>query len=88
MREAKVPPKTIPRVPGGDPFKEWIAACKGGPKAPSNFDIAGPVTEAVLLGNVAIRSGRKLQWNARKFTTGDASADALLTKSYPAGWRV
>jgi hypothetical protein len=69
-------------------YDEWIAACKGGPKAPSNFEIAGPVTEAVLLGNVAIRSGRKLQWNARKLTTGDAVADALLSKGYPAGWRI
>jgi len=69
-------------------YNEWIAACKGGPKAPSNFDIAGPVTEAVLLGNVAIRSGRRLSWDAKRMRTGDAAADALLSKTYPAGWRV
>lgn len=69
-------------------YDEWITACKGGPKAASNFDVAGPVTEAVLLGNVAIRAGRKLRWNARRLTTGDREADALLTKPYPAGWRV
>jgi hypothetical protein len=69
-------------------YDEWIAACKGGPKAPSNFEVAGPVTEAVLLGNVAIRSGRPIQWNAAKLTTGDTATDALLGKSYPTGWRV
>ncbi len=69
-------------------YNEWIAACKGGPKAPSNFEVSGPVTEAVLLGNIAIRTGRKIQWDAKRMRTGDAGADALLTKSYPAGWRV
>ncbi len=69
-------------------YNEWIAACKGGPKALSNFEVSGPVTEAVLLGNIALRTGRKLQWDAKRLRTGDASADALLTKGYPAGWRV
>ena len=65
MRAAKFPPKTIPRVPGGDPFQEWIAACKGGPRPGSNFDYAAPLTEMVLLGNVALRArGRKLQWDS------------------------
>jgi hypothetical protein len=86
FRGSTPPPRSIPDSIGH--HEEWIAACKGGPKAPSNFEIAGPVTEAVLLGNVAIRSGRKLQWNARKLTTGDAGADALLSKTYPAGWRI
>ena len=65
MREAKLPPKTLPRVPGGDPFLEWIAACKGGPLPGSNFEYAAPLTEMVLLGNVALRArGRKLQWDS------------------------
>lgn len=69
-------------------YDEWIRACKGGPKAPSNFDVAGPVTEAVLLGNIAIRTGQKLRWDARRLTTGNPGADSLLSKSYPTGWRV
>ena len=65
MREAKFPPKTLPRVPCGDPFLEWIAACKGGPLPGSNFEYAAPLTEMVLLGNVALRArGRKLQWDS------------------------
>lgn len=70
-------------------YDEWVAACKGAKTPPaSRFDVAGPVTEAVLLGNVAIRSGRKLRWDARRLRTGDKTADALLSKRYPPGWRV
>lgn len=65
MREAKLPAKTLPRVPGGDPFREWINACKGGPVPGSNFDYAAPLTEMVLLGNVALLArGKKLVWDA------------------------
>ena len=48
-----------------DHHREWINACKGGPKALSNFDYAGPMTEAVLLGNVALRARTKILWDAR-----------------------
>ncbi len=87
--------KEVPEVYGKRPdwepghYAEWIAACKGGKTPPaSRFDVAGPVTEAVLLGNVAIRSGRTLRWDARRMRTGDKAADGLLAKKYPAGWRV
>ncbi|MFM8878775.1 MAG: gfo/Idh/MocA family oxidoreductase, partial [Verrucomicrobiota bacterium] len=48
----------------GAHYREWIRACKGGPKAQSAFDIAGPVTETLLLGNLAIRAGQRLEWDA------------------------
>ena len=65
MRETAFPPKTIPRVPGGNPFLEWVNACKGGPIPGSNFDGAAPLTAMVLLGNVALRArGKKLRWDA------------------------
>ena len=58
-------PQSLPRLPNFDQnhYQEWINACKGGPKALSNFDYSGPMTEAVLLGNVAIRSGKRIEWN-------------------------
>ena len=52
------PPRVLPRSPGH--HKEWINACKGGEPAGSNFDLAGPLTEMVLLGNVALRMGQQL----------------------------
>ncbi|KAB2674591.1 MAG: Gfo/Idh/MocA family oxidoreductase [Verrucomicrobia bacterium] len=69
-------------------YDEWIAAAKGGPKAASNFEISGPVTEAVLLGNVAVRSGRKFRWNTRSLKSDQAEANAFLTKPYTPGFRV
>jgi len=58
------PEKTLPRSPGH--YEEFIRACKGGEPAGSNFDYAGPLTEMVLLGNLAIRTGQKIDWVAEK----------------------
>ncbi|MEO0453846.1 MAG: Gfo/Idh/MocA family oxidoreductase [Verrucomicrobiota bacterium] len=56
--------QTIPRVSGG-PGVELMRAIKGGPKPGSNFDYAGPLTEMVLLGNIAIRAGgNRIEWDA------------------------
>lgn len=80
------PAKTIPRVQGG-PFAEWIRACKGGPKAGSNFDYSGPFTEAVLLANVAIRSRRRIEWDAAAMKVANLpDANQFITKEYRPGW--
>jgi len=63
MKDFQRPPKTIPRVPGACPHKEWIAACKGGPMCGSNFNYAALLTETSLLGNVAVRCGKKFFWD-------------------------
>jgi len=63
MKAYKRPAKTLPRSPGH--YKEWIAACKGGPKAGANFDHAGPLAEIVQLGNLAIRMNALNKQNGR-----------------------
>ena len=66
---------------------EWIRACKGGEKALCNFEYAGELTETVLLGNVAYRSGKKLEWNARTAkVTNTRDADELLDPPHRQGW--
>jgi len=78
-------PKTIRRVANED--IEWIEACQGGPKALSSFDYAGPFTEMVLLGNLAVRLGKKIEWNARSLKATNApEADALVRTEYRKGW--
>ena len=52
-RDYERPEPTIESSPGH--YREWINACKGGPPAGSNFEWAGPLTETVLMGNVALR---------------------------------
>ena len=88
------PPKVLARSPGHR--EEWLNACKGGAAAGSNFDWAGPMTETVLLGNVALRSQlrddltrKKLLWNSEqmKFTNHD-QANQFLRREYRKGWDV
>ncbi len=87
MREVmkKKPKKTIPRVPGGRPHGEWLAAIKGeGPTPSSNFDYAGPLTEVVNLGNVAVRMpGTRIEWDGPNMRiTNSEEANALLRREY------
>jgi predicted dehydrogenase len=82
------PPKSIPRVEGG-PFAEWLRACKGGDPAGSNFSYSGPLTEVVLLGNLAIRSGRPLRWDGEKMeVTNFPDANRYVRTEYRPGWGV
>jgi len=85
MREYQPPPKTLPRSIGH--FQEWFRACKGGEPAGANFDFASLVTEVVLLGNVAIRAGKKLYWDGSNMrVTNEAKANELLHRKYRRGW--
>jgi predicted dehydrogenase len=79
------PKRTLPRVPKSNPHLEWIAACKGeGPAPGSNFvDHAVDLTEFCLLGNVAIRSGQPIEWDAARMTCSNLpSADRFVRKAY------
>ena len=68
---------------------EWIEACKHGGPTTCNFDYSGPLTEAVLLGNVAFRSGKKLEWDSRKLrATGAPEADQFINYKYRKGWKL
>ena len=91
-KEVGEAPKTLPRSPGH--YREFIEACKGGKPGGSNFDWAGPLAEAVLLGNVALRvklrealTRYKLLWDpvAFKFTNLD-EANSYLKRDYRSGW--
>ena len=53
----------------------------------SNFDYSAPLTEFVLLGNLAIRAGKSVTWNKEKMSTGDDEADRLIGRpDYRDGW--
>ncbi|HOX55601.1 MAG TPA: Gfo/Idh/MocA family oxidoreductase [Candidatus Paceibacterota bacterium] len=69
--------------------EEWIAACKGGAPALCNFNYSGPLTEAVLLGNAAYRTGRSLEWNtAACKVTNTREADPFIRRRYRKGWKL
>jgi len=92
-KEYGKPPRTIPRSPGH--HAEWIAACKGGKPAGSNFpDHAGLLAQVVLLGNVALRPALKekltrvkLLWDGPNMTiTNLPEANQYLRRAYREGW--
>ena len=67
--------------------EEWIRASKTGSPTTCNFDYSGAVTEALLLGNVAYRIGRKLEWDPVHLTFPNCSeAEAYLQREYREGW--
>lgn len=80
----------LPEVGGRDHYVSWADACRGEGATTSAFDYSGPLTEAVLLGTVAIRVPREtLEWDAAGLRVANSPpATALLTKPYRRGWEV
>jgi predicted dehydrogenase len=79
-------PQSLPRSPGH--YEEWLAACKGGPAAMSNFDYAGPMTETALLSVLALRApGRRLKWDAERLQVTNApELNQYVHVEYRQGW--
>jgi predicted dehydrogenase len=84
------PPKTLPRVPDGAQGheKNWLDAIRTHGQATSNFDYAGPFTEVVLLGNVALRfPGQRLMWDgANMQVTNVPEANQFVKPNFREGW--
>lgn len=69
--------------------REWVEACKTGGPTTCNFDYSGPLTEAALLSNVALRTGKKLNWDAKMLKAlGCSEADAFIRREYREGWEL
>ena len=96
-----MPPKTLPRVASGiedpalesdggpGPYVEWLNAIKTGTPALSNFAASGPFSETVLLGNLALRVGRRIEWDARNLVVKNApEAAAIVRRAYRTGWEM
>ena len=85
-KEYRRPPKTLPRSIGH--HQEWIQACKTGSPTRSNFEVAGPLTEAVLLGSLCVRlGGEKLRWDSDNMkVTNIKDANPYLHYKYRDGW--
>ncbi len=88
FKDFKGPLPSITRAPNG-PYREWIEACKGGAPCLSSFDYAGRLTEFVLLGNVALRVGKKIEWDAKKMRAKNCpEADQYIRREYRKGWEL
>ncbi|MHC4647028.1 MAG: Gfo/Idh/MocA family protein [Planctomycetota bacterium] len=85
MKDFKRPEPTLPRSAGQ--HEEWVEGCKGGAKPLGDFDYSGPLTEMVLLGNIAIRTGKRLDWDSANMkVTNVPQANDYLHREYRVGW--
>ena len=84
------PAKTLPRIPNGAQGHEqdWIRACKDNEPACSNFEYSGPLSEMVLMGNLAIfNPGEVLEWDGENMVvTNNETANAYVNPPYRDGW--
>ncbi|MFY9725714.1 MAG: gfo/Idh/MocA family oxidoreductase, partial [Bryobacteraceae bacterium] len=89
MRGYTTPP--APEQPSGDRVQpgllKWVEACRGGAPSPGSFLNAWPISEAVNLYAVALRTGRKLEYDAESMKiTNDSEANNYLSREYRKGW--
>jgi len=90
MKKYKQPRKKLERVPDGADGHEqnWIRACKTGTRATSDFEQSGPLTETVVMGNLAVRfPDRRLDWDGEAMrVTNDEAANEWVRSQYREGW--
>ena len=78
------------REPSPGHWREWTTACRGGTPASSRFEYSGGLTEVCLLGNVALRAGRRIEWNspAMQIHSDNPDAKAYLSRRPRKGWEL
>lgn len=90
MRDAQKIAPSLDRIPGGmdGHEKDWVRACKGGKPASSHFDYSGPLSEMVLMGNLAVRHpNRQLLWDGERMrVANDEKANSYVRRQYRQGW--
>ena len=89
MQEYPRPEKTLARSVGHR--QEWIDACKANdPKgALAGFEYSGPFTEALLVGDLAVRLEKRIEWDSASMKATNApEADILINKAYREGWEL
>jgi hypothetical protein len=69
--------------------REWIDACRGQATTLSPFEYAAVLTEALLLGNVALRTGQPVEWDAAQMrVTNNSAAEPFVKPELRKGWAI
>jgi len=85
MKDYRFPPELLTRSPGH--YRDWIRASKGGEPSCSNFSIAAPFVEWMLLGVIALRVEGKIEYDPAKMRiTNNAEANKYLKPAFRKGW--
>jgi hypothetical protein len=86
-QEYQLPPQILPRSVSHQ--QDWVRACKGGAPGCSNFDIAVPYIEWLVLGAIALRVPGKLLWDAKNMRfTNNNEANQYLRPYIRKGWEL
>ena len=88
MKETPKPPQVAYRCKGRTHFDNWTLACKGEDTVMSPFEYAGPLSEIIVLGDIAlVHPGRTLKWDSKNMKiTNVPEANQYLHREYRAGW--
>ncbi len=88
FRDYQRPAATLPRAPGQDHYQDWLTACRGGTPAFCRFDgFAAQLTEVMLLGDLALRTGKNIRWDAEAMQAVDCpEAEPYIRRPYRTGW--
>lgn len=86
MKDYQFPAPLLPRSPGH--YRDWIRACKGGAPACSDFSVAGPFAQWMLLGVIAMMVEGRLEWDAQRMRfTNNQEANRYLKPRFRKGWK-
>ncbi len=87
MKDYQFPPQYLTRSPGH--YRDWIRAAKGGDPACSNFSVAVPFVQWMLLGVISLRAEGKLEWDAEKMQfSNNEEANKYLKPVFRKGWSI
>jgi GFO/IDH/MocA oxidoreductase family protein len=85
FKDFERPAKTLPRTSGH--YREWMEACKTGKPTSCNFEFGSKMVKIALLGTMAARAARLLEWDAEnERVTNDAEANSWVNPPYRTGW--
>lgn len=81
--------KEVPKAERTSREETWLKAIRTGEESPGSFLYAGPVTETVNLAAIALRTGKKVEYDSEKMKiTNDKEANQYLTREYRKGWEL
>ena len=89
MRSFARPKPSLPRIPGGSSGHEmdWVRAAKAGSQPEAHFGYSGPLTETCLLGNIAKRMDKPIEWDAASLKIKNSpEANQYIRTEYRSGW--
>ena len=87
--KSAIPTETTPEAARQNGNDIWINSFKNNTQSPGSFIYAGPVTETILLGGVALRAGKKVEYDAVNMRiTNVPEADKYLVREYRKGWEL